>query len=90
MRESDFILIQVNPEDKYYELARVRPYFDEHNKGADWVDNLGWYCDGFGQNNGKFYEFSIHLGTREKDITHKFINLGYPVEKHDGERVLVK
>lgn len=37
MNAADFILIQVDKKDKFYELARVRPYFND------------WFCEGFGQ-----------------------------------------
>lgn len=87
MKASDFILIQVDKNDEFYELARIRPYFDEND---EWDSECGWYCEGFGQNNGSFYEFSLHLGNNENDVKHKFINLGYPVKKFDGEKVRVK
>ena len=86
MNASDFILIQVDEKDEFYELARVRPYFNE--KG-EWDKERGWFCEGFGQNNGSFYEFSLHLGQDESDVKHKFINLGYPIKKYDGEKVRV-
>ena len=87
MKAADFILIQVDKKDEFYELARVRPYFNENN---EWDKERGWFCEGFGQNNGRFYEFSLHLGKEESDVKHKFINLGYPVKKYDGDRVRVE
>jgi hypothetical protein len=87
MKEADFILIQVDEKDEFYELARIRPYFNENN---EWNKELGLFCEGFSQNNGSFYEFSLHLGKCESDIKHKFINLGYPVKKYDGEKVRVE
>lgn len=86
MNSADFILIQVNAKDEFYELARIRPYLKEDMR---WDKELGWFCEGFAQNNGKFYEFSLHLGNNESDIKYKFINLGYPVKKFDGEKVRV-
>ena len=86
MDAADFILVQVNDNDEFYELARVRPYRDKNEK---WDKKLGFFCEGFAQNNGSFYEFDIHLGRKERDIKYKFINLGYPVKKHDGEKVRV-
>ena len=82
MKAADFILIQVNEGDAFYELARVRPYLTEE-------EELGYYCDGFGQNNGMIYEFSLHLGKDETDIKHKFVNLGYPVENLNREKLKV-
>lgn len=87
MKAADFILIQVDKKDEFYELARVRPYFRDNEK---WDEERGWFCEGFGQNNGRFYEFSLHLGREEDDIAHKFINLGCPIKKHNGERVRVE
>lgn len=87
MNAADFILIQVDKKDEFYELARVRPYLNENN---EWDKELGWFCQGFGQNNGSFYEFSLHLGKEKSDVKHKFINLGYPVKIYDGERVRVE
>jgi len=86
MKVSDFILIQVNHKDKFYELARVRPYLTKNNQ---WDLSRGFYCDGFGQNNGSFYEFSLHLGKEESDIKNKFILIGHPVTKLDGQIVEV-
>ena len=87
MKAADFILIQVDEKDEFYELARVRPYFNDNN---EWDKERGWFCEGFGQNNGSFYEFSLHLGKDENDVKRKFMNLGYPVKKYDGERVRVE
>lgn len=86
MKAADFILIQVNEGDAFYELARVRPYLTED---GDWDEELGYYCEGFGQNNGKIYEFSLHLGKDETDIKHKFVSLGYPVENFNREKLKV-
>ena len=86
MKAADFILIQVNEKDSFYELARVRPYLTEDD---DWDEGLWYYCDGFGQNNGKIYEFSLHLGKDETEIKHKFVNLGYPVENLNREKLKV-
>ena len=72
MNSSQFILIQVNPNDKFYELARIRRYVDY---------SKGYYCDGFAQNNGDISEFSLHLGRTESEIKRKFIILGYPADK---------
>jgi hypothetical protein len=87
MNAAEFILIQVCEKDEFYELARVRPYF---NKNNEWDKERGWFCEGLGQNNGRFYEFSLHLGNNESDVKHKFINLGYPVKKFDGEKLRVQ
>ena len=38
MNASDFILIQVDKKDEFYELAKVRPYFDINN---DWDKERG-------------------------------------------------
>lgn len=86
MKAADFILIQVNEGDAFYELARVRPYLTEDD---DWGEELGYYCNGFGQNNGRIYEFSLHLGKDEAYIKHKFVNLGYPVENINREKLKV-
>lgn len=86
MEAADFILIQVNEWDSFYELARVRPYLTED---GNWDEERGYYCDGFGQNNGKIYEFSLHLGKDETGIKHKFVNLGYPVENFNREKLKV-
>ena len=32
MNAADFILIQVDVKDEFYELARIRPYFNEQNQ----------------------------------------------------------
>lgn len=88
MNAADFILIQVNPDDKYYELARIRPYFDDD---YEWDKERGWYCEGFSQNNGSIGEFSLHLGHTESDIREKFIFIGYPVkEGYYGQKIQVK
>jgi hypothetical protein len=81
MKAADFILIQVEETDKYYELARVRPYEDTPDY---------FYCQGFAQNNGSFYEFNLDLGQKLEDVKFNHILLGYPVSKHDGEKVKVK
>jgi len=79
MKASDFVLIQVNKNDEFYELGRLRPYKDG-----------GFYCDGFAQNNGRFYEFSLHIGKENDIIPYKLINIGYPVRKYNGQKVRVK
>lgn len=84
MNAADFILIQVNEKDEFYELARVRSYFNE--KG-EWDKERGLFCEGLGQDNGSFYEFSLHLGQNESDVKHKFINLGYPIKKYNEKKV---
>lgn len=79
---AQFLLIQVDERDKYYEVARARPYLDDRNKG--------WYCEGFAQNNGSIYEFSLHLGAKEEDIRHKYIFIGWPITKgYNGTPVKV-
>lgn len=86
MNAAEFILIQVFETDEFYELARIRPYFNENDK---WDEERGWYCEGFGQHNNFVYEFSLHLGKTESDIKQKFINLGFPVKNYNGEKVRV-
>lgn len=85
MNVADFILIQINKEDEYYELARIRPYLTLE---GDWDKNKGYYYDGFGQNNRSYYEFSLHLGKCEDDIKYKFKKIDYPFT-HEEQKVRV-
>ncbi len=87
MKTDDFLLIQVDSKDKFYELARVRHYL---NKNNEWDKKRGYFCEGFAQNNGNFYEFSLHLGKKENKVKHKFVNLGYPIRFFYGEKVRVE
>jgi hypothetical protein len=90
MKAADFILIQVNQDDRFYELARVRPYTAEAESkdAAFWAKKQGFYCEGIAQNNGNIYEFSLHLGNSDLEIKHKFINLGQG-ERFIGGKVCV-
>jgi hypothetical protein len=88
MEAADFILIQVHKEDKFFELARIRPYMTA--AGCD--DFRGFFCEGFAQNNGKIYEFSLHLGRTEAEIPQEqeYIIIGYPTDpQYDGRPVSV-
>lgn len=82
IKPAHFVLIQASTDHKYYEIARVRPYWDDKKDGWDSV--RGYYCEGFAQKNGELYEFSLHLGPDGSESRHKYINLGYPA-KYNGE-----
>lgn len=79
MKSADFILIQVNQHDKYFEVARLRPYFKNGNVDEGFDEERGFYCHGIAQNNHELLEFSLHLGQTENDIRQKHVLLYYPV-----------
>lgn len=86
MKGTDFILIQVDEKDEFYELAKIKPYFKDCEPDLD----RGYYCKGLAQNNTHIYEFILHLGKTETQIKQKFQKISYPVDKHNGQKVKVQ
>lgn len=87
MKEGDFILIQVNPEDKFYELARIEPHFYVDGEPDE---SRAYFCKGLAQNNGEFYPFAVDLGRDLNKLSRRFIYLGYPVSNFNGEKVKIE